>query len=227
MPALAARAQRAYIGSAFSYIVRCKRLRGPALRRQEPMPERPHLTDLAALHAIIEPEAEALGFALVRVRLFGKGDERTLQVMAERPDTRQLTIDDCADLSRRLSDRLDALEEEGRDPIEGAYRLEVSSPGIDRPLTRRQDFADWAGHEARIVLSEPVDGQKQFKGDLTGIDGDMIGIVHKKGDTASVPFPLIADAKLVLTDRLIAATVPLSTEGVEEEFEEFEEEDNQ
>ena len=89
---------------------------------------------------MIAPEAEALGFALVRVRLFGKGDERTLQVMAERPDTRQLTIDDCADLSRRISDQLDAAEEAGRDYIDGAYRLEVSSPGIDRPLTRWQDF---------------------------------------------------------------------------------------
>ena len=194
------------------------------------MPERLSLTDLAALNALIETEATALGFALVRVRLFGKGDERTLQVMAERPDTRQLTIDDCSELSRRLSDRLDALEEDGRDPIEGAYRLEVSSPGIDRPLTRPKDFSDWAGHEARIVLTEAIDGQKQFKGDLTGIDpkGELIGITHKNGATAYVPFDKIADAKLVLTDKLIAATVPLSIEGAEEEdFEEFEEEDTQ
>ena len=89
------------------------------------------MADLDALTAMIEPEASALGFDLVRVRLFGGGDDRTLQVMAERPDTRQLTIDDCSDLSRRISDRLDALEEAGKDPIEGAYRLEVSSPGID------------------------------------------------------------------------------------------------
>src|SRR3546814_545057 len=90
-----------------------------------------------------------MGLALVRVAFFGGDSDPTLQVMAERPDTRQLTIDDCADLSRRISDRLDALEEAGKDPIEGAYRLEVSSPGIDRPLTRPADFADWAGIRRR------------------------------------------------------------------------------
>ncbi len=183
------------------------------------------MNDITPLVRLIEPEADALGFALVRVRLFGarsgKGDdERTLQIMAERPDTRQLTIDDCATLSRRVSEKLDALEEAGQDPIEGAYRLEVSSPGIDRPLTRHEDFTDWAGHEARIVLTEQVDGQKQFKGDLEGIDADgLIAIRHSRtGVLAQVPFALIADAKLVLTDRLIDATVPLSMEGAEEEI---------
>ena len=178
------------------------------------------MNDITPLVRLIEPEADALGFALVRVRLFGKDDERTLQIMAERPDTRQLNIDDCAELSRRISDKLDALEEAGKDPIEGAYRLEVSSPGIDRPLTRKQDFADWTGHEARIVLTEAVDGQKQFKGDLEGIDADgMIAIRHPRtGVVEQVPFALIADAKLVLTDRLIEATVPLSMEGAEEEI---------
>ncbi|HKX36906.1 MAG TPA: ribosome maturation factor, partial [Rhizorhapis sp.] len=115
------------------------------------------MADIAALTELIEPEVKALGFALVRVKLFG-GDDLTLQVMAERPDTRQLTIDDCAALSRRLSDRLDET-----DPIEEAYRLEVSSPGIDRPLTRLPDFADWAGHEARVNVTESVEGRKQFK----------------------------------------------------------------
>ncbi|WP_310104738.1 ribosome maturation protein RimP [Sphingomonas sp. BE138] len=178
------------------------------------------MNDITPLVRLIEPEADALGFALVRIRLFGKGDERTLQIMAERPDTRQLNIDDCAELSRRISDKLDALEEAGQDPIEGAYRLEVSSPGIDRPLTRRQDFIDWAGHEARIVLTEAVDGQKQFKGDLEGIDADgTIAIRHPRtGVVERVPFALIADAKLVLTDRLIDATVPLSMEGADEEI---------
>ncbi|MEG8039017.1 ribosome maturation protein RimP [Sphingomonas sp. LR60] len=178
------------------------------------------MNDITPLVRLIEPEAGALGFALVRVRLFGKDDERTLQIMAERPETRQLNIDDCAELSRRISDKLDALEEAGKDPIEGAYRLEVSSPGIDRPLTRKQDFTDWAGHEARIVLTEAVDGQKQFKGDLEGIDADgLIAIRHPRtGVVEQVPFALIADAKLVLTDRLIEATVPLSMEGAEEEI---------
>lgn len=173
------------------------------------------MADIAALTRLIEPEATALGFELVRVRLFGKGDERTLQVMAERPDTRQLTIDDCAELSRRLSDMLDET-----DPIEDAYRLEVSSPGIDRPLTRLKDFADWAGHEARIVLDAPIDGQKQFKGELSGVEGETIVIAQQKSGTiARVPFSGVVDAKLVLTDKLIKATVPLSAEGAEEEIE--------
>ena len=190
---------------------------GPAPRRETALSGRPVLTDHAALNTLIEPEAAALGFDLVRVRLFGKGDERTLQVMAERPDTRQLTIDDCADLSRRLSDRLDTLEAEGRDPIEGAYRLEVSSPGIDRPLTRLQDYADWSSHEARITVAEPIDGQKQFKGDLEGVEGDAILIRSRTGALSQVPFAAIVDAKLALTDKLIAATVPLSADGAEEE----------
>ena len=173
------------------------------------------MADIAALTRLIEPEATALGFELVRVRLFGKGDERTLQVMAERPDTRQLTIDDCAELSRRLSDMLDET-----DPIEDAYRLEVSSPGIDRPLTRLKDFADGAGHEARIVLDAPIDGQKQFKGELSGVEGETIVIAQQKSGTiARVPFSGVVDAKLVLTDKLIKATVPLSAEGAEEEIE--------
>ena len=109
------------------------------------------MADIAALTRLIVPEAEALGFDLVRVQMIGGASDPTLQVMAERPDTRQLTIDDCADLSRRLSDVLDAA-----DPIEEAYRLEVSSPGIDRPLTRLKDFEDWKGHEARIALAEPL-----------------------------------------------------------------------
>lgn len=181
------------------------------------------MADTAALTQMIEPEAQALGFALVRVSLFGKGDERTLQVMAERPDTRQLTIDDCADLSRRISDQFDALEAEGRDPIEGAYRLEVSSPGIDRPLTREQDFADWTGHEAKLTLAAPQDGQKQFRGELEGIAEGQVAIRSRTGTLAHVPFAAITDAKLVLTDKLIAATVPLSHEGAEEEEIEAEE----
>lgn len=169
------------------------------------------MTDTNALARLIEPEARALGFDLVRVKLFGKGDERTLQVMAERPDTRQLTIDDCADLSRRLSDMLDR-----EDPIEDAYRLEVSSPGIDRPLTRLQDYQDWAGHEARVTLTEKLDGQRTFKGDLAGVEGDAVLIRSASGSVATLPFAMIDDAKLVFTDRLLAATAPLSAEGAED-----------
>ena len=127
------------------------------------------MANIAELTKLIEPEAEALGLALVRVKMFGGTSDPTLQVMAERPDTRQLTIDDCADLSRRISDKFDALEEAGNDPFDHAYRLEVSSPGIDRPLTRLQDFEDWKGHEARLNLAEPLeDGRKQLTGDLIG-----------------------------------------------------------
>ncbi|HTG39824.1 ribosome maturation protein RimP, partial [Sphingomonas sp.] len=155
------------------------------------------------------------GLSLVRVRFFGGKSDPTLQVMAERPDTRQLTIDDCAELSRRVSDRFDALEAEGADPIEDAYRLEVSSPGIDRPLTRLTDFADWQGHEARITLAEPVEGRKQLTGDLMGVEGSSVTIDVRKHQPMTVDFSQIADAKLLLTDRLIAATQPISAEGAD------------
>jgi ribosome maturation factor RimP len=175
------------------------------------------MPDLKALAAIIAPEANVLGFDLVRVAWFDRGgdgsDEPTLQVMAERPDTRQLNIDDCAALSHRISDKFDEL-----DPIEEAYRLEVSSPGIDRPLTRVKDFADWAGHEAKIEVSVPVSDQKRFRGILDGVDStaDIIAITDKMGVTHNVPFTIIHSAKLVLTDRLIASTAPLNSAGVDE-----------
>ncbi len=178
------------------------------------------MVDFDALNAIIAPEAEAMGLALVRVAFFGGDSDPTLQVMAERPDTRQLTIDDCADLSRRISEKLDALEEAGQDPVDGAYRLEVSSPGIDRPLTRRADFADWAGHEAKIALKEKMDGRQRFNGTLVGIDGDTVTISDKEEVEHKLPFDAIDTAKLVLTDRLIAATVPLSMEGADDMEEE-------
>ena len=173
------------------------------------------MVDIARLTHLIEPEAQALGFDLVRVRMFGAGDDRTLQVMAERPDTRQLTIDDCAELSRRISDKFDEI-----DPIPDAYRLEVSSPGIDRPLTRLKDFADWAGREARIKLAHEIDGRKQLTGDLAGLDGDRITIDMHKHGTMTIGFDEVADAKLTITDRLLAATAPLNDEGAEEYEEE-------
>src|SRR6478672_6189568 len=112
---------------------------------------------MAGLWRLIEPEVQNLGYDLVRVAMIGGESDPTLQVMAERPDTRQLGIADCERISRRLSEVLDLC-----DPIEGSYRLEVSSPGIDRPLTRLKDFADWTGQEARITLGEPREGRKQF-----------------------------------------------------------------
>ena len=177
------------------------------------------MADIAVLTDLIEPEAQALGFALVRVKMFGGQGDRTLQIMAERPDTRQLTIDDCAELSRRVSDVFDALDGTPADPFEDEYRLEVSSPGIDRPLTRLQDYRDWAGHEARITLAEKIDGRKQFKGDLGEVEDDTIAIVTADGKTHRIAFAAIVDAKLTITDRLIAATRPLSAEGADDVIE--------
>lgn len=172
------------------------------------------LTD--TLIRLIEPEAKALGFDLVRVKMFGGTSDPTLQIMAERPDTRQLTIDDCAALSRRISTLFDELEAAGRDPIDHAYRLEVSSPGIDRPLTRIADYSDWAGHEARLHLAAPVDGRKQLTGILIGVEGTAVSIDVKKHQVMTVDITQIADAKLLMTDKLIAATAPLSAAGAEE-----------
>lgn len=168
------------------------------------------MADIAALTKLIEPEAKALGFALVRVALFGGKSDPTLQIMAERPDTRQLDLADCEALSRRLSDVLDEA-----DPIEHEYRLEVSSPGIDRPLTRLQDFADWADFDARVRLAEPQDGRKQYDGHLLGVDGEDVRIYVERIGEVSVPFARIASAKLLLTDALIKATAPLSSDGAD------------
>jgi len=189
------------------------------------------MADIARIIEVVEPEAKALGFDLVRVILFGKSEvgdeEHTLQIMAERPETGQLVIEDCAALSHRISDAIDALEEAGEVLIEDAYRLEVSSPGIDRPLTRAKDFAQWAGHEARIQLKNPVAGdawgnRKSLQGDLVGIDGETVTLADRKSGEVSFPLADIHSAKLVLTDRLIAATRPLDTSGADEIVEETE-----
>jgi len=169
------------------------------------------MADIAELTALIEPEVKALGFDLVRIKLFGSGDEHTLQIMAERPETKQLVIEDCAAISRRLSDVLDEA-----DPIEEAYRLEVSSPGIDRPLTRLTDFLEWAGHEAKIAATETVSGRKSFRGVLNGIEGEDILFTDAKAGDVVIPFALVGDAKLILTDALIAASMPLSSDGADE-----------
>ena len=172
------------------------------------------LTDTAAIARLIEPAVKELGFDLVRVAMIGGTSDPTLQVMAERPDTRQLTIDDCADISRQLSDLLDAEEAAGRDPIEGGYRPEATTPASDRPLTRAKDYADWAGHEARLKLAETLQGAKQVSGVIEGIDGNIVSIATPKG-AREIPFESIASAKLLLTDKLINATAPLSTEGAD------------
>src|SRR3569623_1284957 len=157
------------------------------------------MADLARIERLIEPAAKAEGLALVRVKMIGGTSDPTLQVMAERPDTRQLTREDCERLSRRISDLLDE-----RDPIETAYRLEVSSPGIDRPLTRLKDYADWAGHEARLHVAAAIEGRKQFnKGVLAGVEGETILLDDPKSGRHEIAFSNIASAKLILTDALI------------------------
>lgn len=185
------------------------------------------MADIARIIEVVEPEVKALGFELVRVILFGKSEvgdeEHTLQIMAERPETGQLVIEDCAALSHRVSDRIDALEEAGEMLISDAYRLEVSSPGIDRPLTRPKDFVNWAGHEVRVQLTNPVDGnRKALQGDLIGLEGDDVVLEDRKSGRVTFPLSDIHSAKLVLTDRLIAATRPLDSSGVDEILEEQE-----
>jgi ribosome maturation factor RimP len=167
------------------------------------------MVDTVALTKVIEPEVEALGYRLVRVAMIGGTSDPTLQVMAESAETRQLKLEDCERISRRISELLDE-----KDPIDGSYRLEVSSPGIDRPLTRRSDYADWAGHEARLKLEETLAGAKQLSGTIKGIDQDTVLLATPKGDR-EIPFESIASAKLLLTDALIKATAPLEAEGAD------------
>lgn len=161
---------------------------------------------------ILEPVIESLGYRLVRVRLMSSGG-RTLQIMAERPDG-SMSIDDCERVSRAVSPILDV-----EDPIEGSYRLEISSPGIDRPLVRLEDFSRWAGHEAKVELRTPLDGRKRFRGTIEGVAGDRIALVLPPKDkdaepeTVELPFDFIGDAKLVLTDALMAEAQARATPG--------------
>lgn len=154
------------------------------------------------LEPLIAPIAEALGYALVRVRVTG-AQRPTVQVMAEKPDG-TMDVDDCARLSHAISTAFEA-----DDPIEGEYVLEVSSPGIDRPLTRRRDFETYAGHDARLDLKFPLDGRKRVRGTLKGLRGEDVvletdlGPEKGRGELA-VPYTSIGEAKLVLTDELIA-----------------------
>jgi ribosome maturation factor RimP len=185
------------------------------------------MADIARITEIVEPEVKALGFDLVRVKILSKSevgdDEIALQIMAERPETGQLVLDDCAALSRRVSDRIDSLEEAGEVLIEEAYRLEVSSPGIDRPLTRTKDWVNWVGHEAKVNLTEPVAGnRKSLQGELGGLEGETVVFEDRKSGRVTFPLDTVHSARLVLTDKLIAATRPLDTEGADEILEEQE-----
>lgn len=157
----------------------------------------------AEIAALIEPALNEMGFRLVRVTVSGRNGT-TLQIMAERPDG-TITVEDCADISRNLSPLLDA-----HDPISGHYTLEISSPGIDRPLARTSDFEGWAGHEARIETKELVAGRKRFRGTIQGLAGDEVRIEvppDQGGPEISLPVAIISEARLVLTDALIRETL--------------------
>jgi ribosome maturation factor RimP len=158
-------------------------------------------TGLAAdLAQLVEPVLEHLGFRLVRVQVTGR-DGKTVQIMAERPDG-SISIDDCEAISRQVSPLLDA-----HDLVSGSYRLEVSSPGIDRPLVRPSDFEDWSGYEAKIELREPVEGRKRFRGTLEGYEAGEVRIavdLEGPGRThLGLPLALVGEARLVLTDELV------------------------
>jgi ribosome maturation factor RimP len=153
----------------------------------------------SALADLIGPTVDAMGYELVRVAVASR-DRPTLQIMAERKDRKAMTLGDCEGLSRALSAKLDV-----EDPIKAQYTLEVSSPGIDRPLTREADYERFKGHEAKIETKFPRDGRRRFSGTLRGREGGAVAIDTKEGP-ALLPLGEIARAKLVLTDHLIAAT---------------------
>lgn len=152
-----------------------------------------------ALLELIDPVAESLGLAVVRVRLMGGTLRRRLQVMAERQADHDISVEECARLSRAVSEVFDAA-----DPIAGEYLLEVSSPGIDRPLTRLIDFDLFEGLEARLETDRMVEGRKRFKGVLAGTEDDNVAVdLDGEDDTALIPFAWLVDAKLVMTDALL------------------------
>ena len=161
--------------------------------KQSPLEEK--LTSLFA------PAVEDRGLRLVCVRVFGEAGMPVVQVMAEDPATRKLGVEDCARISRELAAVIDV-----EDLMKDAFRLEVSSPGIDRPLITLQDFSDFAGCEAKIELERPHDGQKRFKGYLRGTDAGQIAMELEDGTAASLPFAAIQKAKLILTEELLEKT---------------------
>jgi len=171
----------------------------------------------ARIANIVEPAIAGLGYRLVRVKLSAMNGT-TLQIMAERPDG-SMNVDDCEAVSRDLSPLLDV-----EDPIDREYHLEVSSPGIDRPLVRRSDFESWDGHLAKIELEQAIDGRKRFRGKLAGVEGDSVRVALEKSDegtVAVVPLGAIGEAKLVLTDDLIKESLrrhkpPAEAEGTDD-----------
>jgi len=159
----------------------------------------------AEVERLIAPSLRAMGYEIVRVILTGNRRAR-LQLMAERQDGRPMIVDDCVAISRAAEALLEV-----EDPISGSYELEVSSPGIDRPLTRLKDYTRFAGHDARIQTALPLDGRRRWRGRLLGVDGDRVRLETDEGEVA-VSFADIAKAKLILTDALLAET-PLAVEA--------------
>jgi ribosome maturation factor RimP len=155
-------------------------------------------SDTNEIARIIEPSLEAMGYRVVRISFIGARGA-TLQVMAERTDAAAMTVEDCAEISRTVSALLDVA-----DPIAGAYTLEVSSPGIDRPLARPEDYERFAGFEARVELSQPFDGRKRFRGRILGRTPTGARLLAETGEVV-LPFAAILRAKLVLSDELLAA----------------------
>jgi len=169
----------------------------------------------ARVAAIVEPVLADLSFRLVRIRMSGKDDSCTVQIMAERPDG-SMSIGECEAVTRALSPVLDVA-----DPVVGAYRLEISSPGIDRPLVRRSDFERHLGDVVKIELLQPRDGRRRFRGTLAAIadDAATVHVDDAEGDGAAdvaLPFTAMSDARLVLTDALITAALRRSKQAVEE-----------
>jgi ribosome maturation factor RimP len=167
--------------------------------------------------SIVQPVIEDLGYELVRIRLMS-GKSTTLQIMAERPEG-GIEVDDCSKISTEISAILDV-----EDPIEAEYALEVSSPGIDRPLTRLKDFVAWEGFEAKIETTELIDGQRRFKGMLRGVEGNEVLIEIQQG-TIGLEFEWLSDAKLVLSDELVTASLKGRKDIVESDFDEIETEE--
>jgi ribosome maturation factor RimP len=157
----------------------------------------------ADIAALVEPTLQEMGFRVIRVAISGRNGT-TVQIMAERPDG-TMTVEDCADVSRQLSPLLDA-----HDPIKGRYTLEISSPGIDRPLVRASDFMAWAGHEAKVETRDLVGGRRRFRGILKGLDGTDVHLevpADQGGPEVKLPIGSISEARLVLTDELIRDTL--------------------
>lgn len=152
----------------------------------------------ARVERLIVPTIEAMGYGIVRVQLTGK-ESPVLQVMAERSDGKAMVVDDCAAISRAISAILDV-----EDPVSDAYTLEVSSPGIDRPLVRLGDYERFSGFDVRIETDRPIEGRKKFKGRLLGVDGDTVRVEVEKGPV-SLPYGDIRRAKLIMTDELLVA----------------------